>query len=132
MQVVLCASNWVVVKDCEGSFDPYIFALLRCLPCTSALSLPAFMNAFLSAASVASCIYLWSQLHPEMGSDHPYLTCARWLCLQQLKAEMLILVDVPVQVCCRSSGLLALSEEGTGQQEDMARRFGTGSVDGPW
>ena len=28
-QVVLCASNWVVVKDCEESFDPYIFALLR-------------------------------------------------------------------------------------------------------
>lgn len=67
MQVVLCASNWVVVKDCEGSFDPYIFALLRCLPCTSALSLPHFMNALLSTASVASCIYLWSQLHPEMA-----------------------------------------------------------------
>ncbi|EIE22050.1 hypothetical protein COCSUDRAFT_56482 [Coccomyxa subellipsoidea C-169] len=28
-QVVLCASNWVVVKDCEHSFDPFIFALFR-------------------------------------------------------------------------------------------------------
>lgn len=28
-QVVLCASNWVVVKDCEDSFDPYVFAFFR-------------------------------------------------------------------------------------------------------
>ncbi|CAL5219032.1 g791 [Coccomyxa viridis] len=42
--VVLCASNWVVVKDCEGSFDPYIFALLRFTVAAAAFS-PFFKKA---------------------------------------------------------------------------------------
>ena len=37
--MVLCASNWVVVKDCEGSFDPYIFALLRSAPDLDAITM---------------------------------------------------------------------------------------------
>ena len=59
-QVVLCASNWVVVKDCEGSFDPYIFALLRCLPITRSTISPSSMPG--------------SHLLMTLGS--------RWLCFQ--------------------------------------------------
>ena len=35
VQVVLLASNWVVVKDCEATFDPYLFAVFRQVYCHS-------------------------------------------------------------------------------------------------
>ena len=47
LQVVLLASNWVVVKDCEATFDPYLFAVFRQVCCQRVPQLQVLLPAWL-------------------------------------------------------------------------------------